>query len=358
MDDITMQQLPYIVTLRILKGPESGRTVTFDSSGNYIIGRHEECDIRLQTKAASRRHAAVLLYASGEMEVEDLGSNNGTILNNEKITRAPLRVGDTLSIGECLLVVEKGGGSGPDKAASFDPESTIYRHKPLASGKGKSRSLRLILLFAGLAAALALLFLALSGPEKGKSPKVVAEQPLAEAPHKEMEQTPSAPADAPKPTEPVQIEGRDTAQTGDTAREETASPESAAVEDARARQEDKKPAEEIPPQAKAAEVERLYQEGMFFYKAGNLTRAVEAWQQAFAMDATHDNVRKWLLRAEGELDAEIDKHFRQALMARKYMRFDEAKHEFNLVIQWIRDKEDQRYQDAVKALQELEEAGQ
>lgn len=65
----------------------------------YIIGRHEECDIKIDNLGISRNHARIIkdgdCYA-----IEDLGSSNGTFVNGEKITKQTLNDGDTATIGK------------------------------------------------------------------------------------------------------------------------------------------------------------------------------------------------------------------------------------------------------------------
>ena len=71
--------------------PLSGRTT--------VIGRAEDCDLRIADPGASRRHAE-LRRNDDDVTVVDLGSTNGTLLNGEKIDQADLRDGDELTIGE------------------------------------------------------------------------------------------------------------------------------------------------------------------------------------------------------------------------------------------------------------------
>lgn len=63
------------------------------------IGRERAlCDIALTDPNVSRRHAQ-LIYAAGAWSLEDLNSTNGTMVNNRRITRCPLRDGDILTLG-------------------------------------------------------------------------------------------------------------------------------------------------------------------------------------------------------------------------------------------------------------------
>jgi hypothetical protein len=66
------------------------------------IGRYETNDVVLDDKKASRRHARVLLD-HGVAEIEDLGSDNGVLLNGERVDRRVLRAGDEIRIGATTL---------------------------------------------------------------------------------------------------------------------------------------------------------------------------------------------------------------------------------------------------------------
>lgn len=62
-----------------------------------LIGRGEECDIRLDHKSISKIHC-VLVKTDGVLLIRDLGSTNGTRVNGTRIRRAVLLPNDKLSI--------------------------------------------------------------------------------------------------------------------------------------------------------------------------------------------------------------------------------------------------------------------
>jgi hypothetical protein len=65
-------------------------------SGKMILGRAKECDVRLNFAHLSRRHAVLTVTPQG-LELEDLGSSNGTFVNDVKVRRVMLKNGDVLS---------------------------------------------------------------------------------------------------------------------------------------------------------------------------------------------------------------------------------------------------------------------
>jgi hypothetical protein len=85
-------------------GHEPG--MIYDLDGNLVLGRGERAEIRLQDPFASSSHARIYEQA-GAFVLEDLGSTNGTYLNEELLdTPRPLHPGDHLRIGDSEFVFE------------------------------------------------------------------------------------------------------------------------------------------------------------------------------------------------------------------------------------------------------------
>lgn len=66
------------------------------------LGRRPHNDIVLNDLAVSGEHLALLMNG-GEVQVEDLGSTNGTLLNGKAVTKQALADGDTLTIGRVKI---------------------------------------------------------------------------------------------------------------------------------------------------------------------------------------------------------------------------------------------------------------
>src|SRR5436305_13304266 len=62
-----------------------------------VVGRKEECDLRLDHKSVSKMHC-VLVRTDGLLLLRDLGSTNGTRVNGQRVRRAALLPNDHLSI--------------------------------------------------------------------------------------------------------------------------------------------------------------------------------------------------------------------------------------------------------------------
>ncbi|MDY2778053.1 MAG: DUF3662 and FHA domain-containing protein [Collinsella sp.] len=69
------------------------------SSARCVIGRERAAaDVVLRDPNVSRRHAQ-LTFTGADWSIEDLNSTNGTLVNNRRIARCPLRSGDLLTFG-------------------------------------------------------------------------------------------------------------------------------------------------------------------------------------------------------------------------------------------------------------------
>lgn len=81
-----------------------GRRISL-SNHPVALGRAPECDIPLDDEEASRRHAEVIPTSEGYRLV-DLGSTNGTTVNNVAIQEHELEDGDEIAIGTTIIRFE------------------------------------------------------------------------------------------------------------------------------------------------------------------------------------------------------------------------------------------------------------
>ena len=92
--------------LVVERAPGHDPGMIYDLDGDIVLGRGERAEIRLEDPFASSRHARV--YEQGNIVViEDLGSTNGTYLNEELLeTGRPLHPGDRVRIGDSEFTFE------------------------------------------------------------------------------------------------------------------------------------------------------------------------------------------------------------------------------------------------------------
>jgi pSer/pThr/pTyr-binding forkhead associated (FHA) protein len=89
--------------LRVVSGPAAGQTV--DIEEEVVIGR-EDTDLEIDDLELSRRHAVVRRFAN-RLQVEDLGSTNGTFVDGNRIAEPTLLGGGAeIKIGTTVMVVE------------------------------------------------------------------------------------------------------------------------------------------------------------------------------------------------------------------------------------------------------------
>src|SRR6516162_10113379 len=89
-------------------GAELGKRYELRSVGDIIIGRGADCDIQIDRDSVSRKHARVQRAGNG-WQVIDLGSTNGSYVNDGQITQTSLRDGDLLKIGNAIFKFLVGG---------------------------------------------------------------------------------------------------------------------------------------------------------------------------------------------------------------------------------------------------------
>ena len=68
-----------------------------------VFGRHSSCSILLLLTNVSRQHAEVSRVGE-DYVLKDLGSTNGTFVNNVKVSRCILRQNDLIRIGEATIL--------------------------------------------------------------------------------------------------------------------------------------------------------------------------------------------------------------------------------------------------------------
>ncbi len=82
------------------RAPGHAPGMEYEIGAGAVLGRGDQAEIRLEDPFASGRHAQLIQHG-GIVVLEDLGSTNGTYLNEELVTGPqPLHRGDRVRIGD------------------------------------------------------------------------------------------------------------------------------------------------------------------------------------------------------------------------------------------------------------------
>jgi hypothetical protein len=104
------------VTLRVLAGPYHGQEFVFDQHDTFLIGRSENAHLYLPEDRFFSRHHCLLEIAPPRVFLRDLGSTNGTYVNNQRVQEIFLKSGDRIQGGQTVLEVDVQAEQRPSEA--------------------------------------------------------------------------------------------------------------------------------------------------------------------------------------------------------------------------------------------------
>ncbi len=106
------------VILDVVQGPRRGQSFVFDRHDTFIVGRSRfvHCPMPEDT-ALSRDHFLVEVNPP-RCELRDLGSTNGTFVNDAKVDRVRLNPGDKVAAGQSVFAIRIEGESGDGEAGA------------------------------------------------------------------------------------------------------------------------------------------------------------------------------------------------------------------------------------------------
>lgn len=109
--------------LIVIRGVDEGKP--FELAGAVVtVGRHSSNEIALHDTEVSRRHLELRATADG-YQLVDLGSGNGTRVNDRPVQVAPLRAGDTIALGQTVLMYTAGGND-PSPANDLSQQVRLF----------------------------------------------------------------------------------------------------------------------------------------------------------------------------------------------------------------------------------------
>lgn len=116
------------MNVKLVMFREDGERREFSLSlGSTIIGRKNGCDVRIPLSEVSRKHVELRVDKKG-LFAKDLGSANGTYVNNKKVTEVQLSAGDHLIIGPVVFTVQVNG-----KPSEIRPVKTRVKRQTSSS---------------------------------------------------------------------------------------------------------------------------------------------------------------------------------------------------------------------------------
>ena len=140
------QALPRFV-LRGVSGSTFGKT--FALVGTMTVGRAADCDISIPTDEVSRQHAKLQVMPDG-IAVEDMGSANGTFINDKRIHTGMLKPGEELRLDTVRFMLVAPHLEMQQVAKAAEPAAA--KPAPAATGGGQVKWL-----FVGLLGAVAVI---------------------------------------------------------------------------------------------------------------------------------------------------------------------------------------------------------
>ena len=89
------------------------------NKSKVLVGRTVACDVRILLPCVSRKHCEIVIE-NDEIEVQDLGSTNGTFVNTIRVQKTTLSAGDKLIIGPVVFTIRVNG-----EPAHIEPVRTL-----------------------------------------------------------------------------------------------------------------------------------------------------------------------------------------------------------------------------------------
>lgn len=284
------------LTLLVVKGPDTGKSFDLEINREYLVGRSDTCNIRIDPsdKMVSRKHVLISTKpGTSNVTLENLSQTNPAQIKGKPISKTVLKPKEKFQVGGTVFVLHA-----PNDSSSSP-----------VSGTG----LKLLLLAGLIGLSLSMLVFMFSKDKDADQQPV----PITRPQQSTYTDLPSTAAPAGKPSSLPDISGINISE------------------------KDRQTADEH------------FRQGLFFYDTGNTLKAVAEWERALGINPDHADARLWFLRAEKELSETVKEHYQKAMVHYRYMRYNQAAYEFKMVIELSRDKNSDQYINALRYLDEL-----
>lgn len=101
--------------------------------GSHTIGRSRTCDLVIRDDTLSRQHARIWLGADEQIVLEDLGSKNGTFVNDVRIMQQPVKPKAILRLGEIRIFLSSEEPNGVLDSFEGTKSARRDRDRPMAN---------------------------------------------------------------------------------------------------------------------------------------------------------------------------------------------------------------------------------
>ena len=127
-----------------LAGLAGGPSLAIASGRSLVIGRARTADLVLDNDTVSSRHASLQLdTARNSLRITDLGSSNGTYLNDRQITTGEAMPGDTVRFGKAEFTFKADWGPAAAAIAPPRPSGTAAKGWMLSGFDDSGRAVQL-----------------------------------------------------------------------------------------------------------------------------------------------------------------------------------------------------------------------
>jgi pSer/pThr/pTyr-binding forkhead associated (FHA) protein len=100
------------VILDVVQGPRRGQSFVFDRHDTFIVGRSRFVHCPMPEDTALSRDHFIVEVNPPRCELRDLGSTNGTFVNDHKVERVRLNPGDKIAAGQSVFAIRIEGATG------------------------------------------------------------------------------------------------------------------------------------------------------------------------------------------------------------------------------------------------------
>jgi diguanylate cyclase (GGDEF)-like protein len=103
LEPVIVEPGPRSACLVVLGGPQEGDLHKLPPGTELVLGRSDDASLRLDDEGVSRAHARVVV-SDARVQIEDLGSRNGTFVNHNRITSHELQPEDVICVGASTVL--------------------------------------------------------------------------------------------------------------------------------------------------------------------------------------------------------------------------------------------------------------